>query len=182
MRKLNWEEVTDAGESTIMGPGAYVIKIVDVKDNEDEEYIEVVYDIAEGDLKDKYATETDDWKHQFRQYYNEKSENFFKRFLSRLEDNNPNFSIKTWNNDPKAFVGLNTGMVFRERRYLNSEGEAKWALEADYPLTIDDVHNEKFTIKEPRYIGSINEAEWTLLKNGTAVDKIDAVYGDTIPF
>ena len=186
MRKLNWEEVTDAGDNNVMGAGGYAIKIVGVKDHEDDEFVEIIYDIAEGDLKGKYATETDDWKHSFRQYYNDKSTGFFKRFLSRLEDNNPSFSIKTWNNDPKAFIGLNTGMVFRERRYLNGAGEPKWALEADYPITLEDLHSEKFTIKEPRYTNT-DEQEWTAIKNGATSDASsnasgESVYDDAIPF
>lgn len=183
MRKLNWEEVTDAAESTVMGPGAYELKIVDVKDDEQQEFIEVVYDIAEGDLKGKYATETDDWKHSFRQYYNDKSTNFFKRFLSALERDNVNFSIATWQrtSDPKALIGLNLGMLFRERRYINGGGEAKWALEADRPLSLEDVRNGKFTVREPRYT-NVEEEEWTALKNGATTDGTDAVYGDSIPF
>lgn len=187
MRKLNWEEVTDAGESNIMGAGGYVIKIVGVKDHdgeEDDKYIEVVYDIAEGDLKGNYATEIEDWKHQFRQYYNNSSTKKFRRFLSRLEENNPNFTVKAWqvNSDPKDFVGLNTGMVFRERRYLNKLGEAKWAVIADYPISIEDVRNGKFTIKEPSYKNT-DEQEWTALRNNATTDNSeDDVYGSSIPF
>ena len=190
MRNLNWEEVTDAGESTIMGAGAYALKIVDVKDDEKNEFLEIVYDIAEGDLKGKFATESDDWKHQFRQYYNDKSKNFFKRFLSELERDNLNFTIKAWQgtSDPKAFIGLNLGMLFRERRYLNRDGEAKWALDADRPLSLDDVREGKFTIREPRYVGT-DEAEWSALRNAATIEASsdgseskDSVYGEEIPF
>lgn len=182
MRKnLNWEEVTDAGESTIMGPDAYVLKIVDVKDNERDEFLEIVYDIAEGDLKGRFATETDDWKHQFRQYYNDKSLNFFKRFLSTLERSNANFTIDAWQrlSDPKAFVGLDLGMLFRECRYINGEGEAKWALEADRPLSPEEVRDGKYKIRDPRYTNT-DEEEWTALRNGATVSANDSTGGDAI--
>lgn len=188
MRKgFNWEEVTEAGDSNVMGPGAYALKIVDVKDHDEGQYIEVVYDVAEGELKGRYAEETDDWKHSFRQYYNDKAINFFKRFLSELQRDNPNFTIEAWQreSDPKGLVGLNLGMLFRERRYINNAGEAKWALDADRPLSLDDVRNGSFTVPEPRYTNT-DEAEWTLLKNGGvtggAGTGAGSVYDASIPF
>lgn len=188
MRKLNWEEVIEPTTSTIMEPGAYEIKIQDVKDNERDEYLEIVYDIVSGPLAGKFndATPDEDWKHQFRQSYSDKAMPFFKRFLKELEGDNPGFTIAAWQtaSDPKALINLNLGMMFGEYRYLNGDGEAKWSLQASYPLTIEKVKAEEWNVPKPRYSQYTNEEEWTAVKNGATVSAgpSDSVYGDSIPF
>lgn len=189
MRKLNWDEVTEPSNG-IMEPGAYAIEITDVNDNEDQEFLEVIYDVIEGEHKGKFkdAKPDEDWKHSFRQYYNDKSLNFFKRFLARLEDENPNFTVKAWQStsDPKALIGLKLGMLFGEYRYINNNGEAKWRLAADRPLTMADVAYGDVKLPKPRYQGGVDEAEWTALnsfgKDTKVTETTDSVYGDTVPF
>ena len=189
MRKLNWDEVT-AASSGIMQPGAYAIEITDVKDNEKYECLEVVYDVIEGEYAGRFKNMTpdEDWKHQFRQAYSDKAMPFFKRFLDELEGDNPSFTIANWQvtSDPKALIGLKLGMLFREYRYINQQGEAKWRLDADRPLSLAEVAHGDVKAPKPRYSNQTTEAEWTAI-NGfgsetEVAETTESVYDGSIPF
>lgn len=188
MRKANWEEVPEASGSSIMGPGAYVIEITDINDNESWEQLEVIYDVVEGEFAGKFkdATPDEDWKHRFYERYSEKAAPFFKAFLMELEHDNPKFSIRDWQgtSDPKAFIGLKMGALFREKRYINDSGDAKWGLEIVEPMAADAVRAGEWTEPEPRY-NRCDEAEW-LAKNtfgdGAKVAETDSGSYDDVPF
>ena len=152
MKIGNWTEITEAGSFTRLPVGGYVMKIVDAKDNPKNEYLEIVYDIAEGEYADHYAGE-EDWRHNKRRYYSEKSKGFFKAFLSRLEEsNNGRFTIAEWQRtcDEKRLIGLLFGGVMQERMYTNDKGEDKTILElTDRFYSAQDIRNGDFTIPKP---------------------------------
>ena len=187
MRVANWEEVEEKSTSSLMGPGAYVVQITDINDNEDWEQLEVIYDVVEGEFAGKFkdATPDEDWKHRFYQKYSEKAQGFFKGFLKELATDNPKFVIKDWQStcDPRAFIGLKLGVLFRERRYINDSGEAKWGLEIVTPMSIEAVRNGEWTMPEPRY-HRCDESEWTAKNTFGGETKVSESTGsyDDVPF
>ena len=60
MRSVNWNNVTatNDGGFTPLPAGPYVARLTELNDNEAREYVEVVYDIAEGEHAGFYS---DDW-------------------------------------------------------------------------------------------------------------------------
>lgn len=186
MRKLNWTEVEAATGSTRLDPGAYVIEIVNTVDNEKDEYIEIVFDIAEGEKAGLYKdmSADDDWKHRFNQSYSEKAEPFFKRFLDELEHDNANFTIDSWmknGQNPSDFIGLKLGVVFGEYRYIGNDGKAKWNVRADRPVTIAEVNAGGIEPPQPTYSNRTTPEEWSAANNDEATTNTSDTYDD-IPF
>ena len=118
MKIGNWTTVDAAsiGGNDSLGAGGYVMRIVRVKDHPEEEYIDVVVDVAEGEHAGIYAglPESDDWRHSYRRYYSDKAAAFFKQFLDALEiSNHGRFNIEQWQQrcNEQEFIGLELGVV-----------------------------------------------------------------------
>lgn len=193
MRKINWKEVNEASDSNRIPAGGYVVQIVDVKDNPGKEYLEIVFDVIEGQYKGifKGLPADDNWKHRFNQVYSEKALGFFKRFLKELERDNDGFTVDEWErrSDEQDFKGLKLGMLFGEYRYINDKGEAKYSLNAVKPLSIEDVRMGNFDVPDPKYSQYTNEQEWAEIKEDSASGPSAAttaeqtsVYDSSVPF
>lgn len=151
MKIDNWILIEEAGSFVKLPTGAYVLRITGVKDVPSNEYLEIVYDIAEGPFAGHYAND-DDWRHTTRQYYGGKAEPFFKGFLNRLEESNRGkFSVRDWtlNCNEREFVGLEVGAIFRERMYTNAQGEDKTVLEIGKFIASQDVRNGDYKPMAP---------------------------------
>jgi hypothetical protein len=57
MRSLNWNSITASadGDFQQLPAGGYVVRIVDMVDNEKKKYVELVWDIAEGEFANRYS-------------------------------------------------------------------------------------------------------------------------------
>lgn len=151
MKIKNWTLVEEAGNYAKLPVGGYVARITAVEDNPKNEYLELTWDVAEGEHAGHYADD-DAWRHQFRKYYSEKSEPFFRAFLARLEESNRSFSVSEWEKacDERALVGLEFGALVQERYYTNSKGDDKTALEVADVIASQDVRNGDYKLPEPR--------------------------------
>lgn len=152
MKLGNWMLVEEAGSFQKLPVGAYVCKIVGVEDHPREEYLDIVYDIAEGSHKGHYAND-DAWRHSFRKYYRDNAAGFFRAFLNRLEESNRGkFSVQQWTQacNERELVGLEFGALIQERYYTNNKGEDKTALEVADVIAAQDVRNGDYKMPEPR--------------------------------
>lgn len=148
----NWEFVEAAGSFPKVPAGGYVLKITKVKDNPRGEFLELTYDIAEGDYKGTFSA-ADDWLHTFRKYYNEKSAPFFKKFLVALESSNSDFDLAVWNKeqDEREFVGKLIGGLIQERYYTSEkDGKDKTAIEVADTTDIYSIRGGFYKLPEPR--------------------------------
>ncbi len=156
MRNVNWTEKTASGNGGGKLPsGGYVLLITGVKDNEAKEYLEVVYDVAEGEYKGHYSTDfgrNNDWAHMFRVSYSEKAEGLFRRFLDCIEASNPSFSIAQWQGtqNPHAFVGKTFGAAWGTEKYTNNNGEDKERPTFPTYYTADEIRNGEFQVPADR--------------------------------
>ena len=156
MKIGNWTTVEAAGTGgNSLQPGGYVVKIVRVTDKEADEYLDVVIDVAEGEHAGIYAglPTSEDWRHSYRRYYNDKAKNFFKQFLDALEiSNRGKFSIEEWQRtcNPQAFVGLELGVVFQKVLYTKKSGanagKDGWRLNWHMSLPAQDIRNGEFKV------------------------------------
>lgn len=148
----NWEFVEAAGSFPKVPAGGYVLKIKKVEDNPRGEYLNIVYDIAEGEYKGTFST-AEDWLHTFRKYYNAKSAPFFKKFLVALEASNSNFDLAVWNKNQNEqdFVGLLIGGLIQERYYTSEkDGKDKTAIEVADTTDIFSIRGGFYKLPEPR--------------------------------
>lgn len=151
MKIKNWTMIDEAGSYERLPVGGYVARIEGVEDSPKNEYLEITWDVAEGEHAGHYKGD-EAWRHQFRKYYNDRSEPFFRAFLARLEESNRGFSVAEWEKacDERALVGLEFGALVQERYYTNGKGEDKTALEVAEAVASQDVRNGDYRLPEPR--------------------------------
>jgi len=154
MKKINWNvvEEKDYGAQVETPPaGGYVVKIVDIKDVPDRNYLLINYDIAEGEWEDWWMAmyETQNWGLP-RHYasYSDKAQGMFKHFLICLEKSNPNFRMTAWDNDEHKLVGLKFGAVIGEEEYEGKDGKVKKAKRIQRILSIEDIRKGNFKVPE----------------------------------
>ncbi len=153
----NFDSINENGASRRLPMGAYVAIIKDVVDVPDKQYLEINYDIAEGEYKG-IALEAYEawgrWSHSFRLYYTEKAMWRFKKFIVRCEATNPNFAFD-WNN-PKCLVNRGIGLVIGFRQYYSSkDGSLKEALDVQDFVTANDIREGKIP-NDPKVVAPKN--------------------------
>lgn len=132
-----------------------MFRITAVEDMPSKEYLNVVYDVAEGPLAGCFSKmgPEEAWKHRFTRSYSEKAEGMFKGFLEDLEASNLRFGWKDWmaRSNEQEFVGLLVGVCVQKRMYTNGKGEDKESLEVRYTLPADKVRSgDHRELPEPR--------------------------------
>lgn len=136
----NYDQINENGVSRKLPMGGYVAIIRKVEDNQKDQYLQIEYDIAEGEFKgtavDAYEA-IGKWIHNFRVYYTEKSLWRLKKFISRVEQTNPNFTFD-WNN-VQCLVNRGIGLVIGYRGYWGKDGSLKEGLDVQDFCTAGDV-------------------------------------------
>ena len=135
MRSINFdtvEAIEDGAGSNGLPAGLYVIQVTDMVDVPNKEYVEVVYDIYEGEYKDFYADEwgkKNPWAHRFIMSYkdSEMALRFLKGRLQAFTESNPGFDALQAFSAQRLdmFKGRVVAIDLREEEYKNNEGEIK---------------------------------------------------------
>lgn len=121
----NWNSIQEAGSYANLPAGAYLCKILSVKDVVEKNYLEIHFDILEGEYAGYFKTLLDlTGKDRGVVYksYSDKAVRFFKAMIVAIEKSNPNFEWN-WNEQcliNKLFVGN-----FREEDYLDQSNEIR---------------------------------------------------------
>lgn len=130
--------------------GGFVCVITNATENQDEEYIEVSYDISEGEYSGHY-----EYSNNFRRYYSEPKDpswgNALAKFLTAVEDSNPGFSMDAWQRtwDCNALKGLKFGGVFKENLYTDTKGNDRSRPRFVYACGADRIMANDFKVPEP---------------------------------
>lgn len=157
MRIGNWTTVDAAnvGGSGYLGAGGYVMRIVRVVDHPNDEYIDIVVDVAEGEHAGIYAglPASEDWRHSYRRYYGDKAKSFFKQFLDALEiSNRGRFVIADWERtcNEQDFVGLELGVILQKQLFTKKQGKNAgkdgWRLQWFASVPAQDIRNGEYTV------------------------------------
>lgn len=167
-----------------MQPGGYIIKILRVVDEPQYERLQIVYDIADGDLRGIYADlpTDEDWKHRISQKYSAKAQPFFKGFLKALERSNSGFSIEEWqkDSDERDLVGLYVGELFRNYHYISEQdGKEKTRVEGAYAVPVETIRKGDYTVPDDRWQDGLDPKSAT---ESTVSDTPDDPFGDPVPF
>lgn len=149
VKAKNWVAIeASEGGFKKLAPGFYVCRIVAVSDVADKEYLNVVYDIAEGPdagyYSDKWGVEHPN-SHRMCASYKDSAEGMFKGFLNALEASNMRFSVADWQmrNNEQEMVGLTLGLAIQTRYYTDEQGEDRATVEARYAIPADKVRQGK---------------------------------------
>lgn len=119
-----YDLVNEAGEFRKLPAGIYGVKITNVVDKSENEYLEIYCDIVKGEYANYFKTLVDnglrDSSKSIRSYKTNAIP-FFKAFMTAVEKSNPGYK---WNWDEKSLIGKNVIAVFGEEEYLK-DGEVK---------------------------------------------------------
>lgn len=166
MRSVNWNNITASSDGgfTPLPAGPYVARLVDLTDNETREYVEVVFDIAEGEHAGYYS---DDWgkshhyAHHFFMSYKDSALGMLKGRLKAIADSNPGFDPEVaWNAGRlDMFVNRLVGINLQEEEYERNDGETGTRLNVCQVVNAQDVRDGKVKprAKKPLGGGRVNK-------------------------
>lgn len=130
MRSVSWNNITASTDSgfTPLPAGPYVARLVELTDNPNREYVEAIFDIAEGEHAGYYS---DDWgkshpyAHHFFMSYKDSALGMLKGRLDAIAKSNPGFDPEAaWNAGRlDMFVGRIVGINLQEEEYERNDGE-----------------------------------------------------------
>lgn len=151
MRDVNWTSVkgsNDGGDFSKVEPGAYVVKIINAYDVPTKEYVEIIWDIAEGPHAGHYS---DDWgqshpyAHNMVLSYRDTALSMSKGRLERIAESNPGFDpFAAWKAGKLTmFIGRVFGVNLREEEYRRRDGEIGVRLGICEVRSVQDVRDGK---------------------------------------
>ena len=145
-----YNTATASGQYERLAPGGYILKITEVRDEEDKQRLVYLYDIAEGPEKGRYATEKMEFRHSFYAYYTEKAVGLFKSFIQAIDETNGTELGKTVENglNEQLLVGKLLGAVIAYEEYDATDGTTKQRPYVSRYLTADKVRQGAFKIPE----------------------------------
>ena len=174
-------EASTDGDFEKLPAGPYVAKIVDMVDNDSKQYVELVFDIAEGEHANFYG---DKWgkEHPFAHHiflsYKDTALGMLKGRLQAIQESNPGFDpFAAWDAGRlDMFAGRILGINLQEEEYERSDGETGTRLTACQVVPAQDVRD-----------GKIKTRDIKKLKNGaaptyTTVTPVMEAYNGPIPF
>ena len=147
-----YSNATASGDYERLPAGGYVIKITSVRDEDDKEYLRVIYDIAEGPEAGRYKNEPaeNDYRHSFIRSYKEKALGMFKAFIMAVDETN---GTKFNERIEKGFkeqelVGRLLGVVFGYEEYESNDGNIKERLYVKSCMSADRIRKGEFKVPE----------------------------------
>ena len=128
--------------------GGYVCVITKVTDKPDKEYLEIEYDIAEGDFAgwwSKTAERAGFWGGKLIRSYKVSAVGFFKGFITAVEQSNPGY---VWNWNEQGLVGKAVGLVLGLEEYRKQDGSYKDRLYVARNTSVDKIRKREFTVPD----------------------------------
>ena len=133
--------------------GGYVCKITAVEDVTKSEYLQVIYDIAEGPYKGFYS---DDWgkdhpkTHSLFMSYKEKALGMFKGRLKAIDESNGTEFVKEAVTGLKEqqLVGKIVGFIIGEEEYETDRGEVRTSMKVRSVVSVDRIRSGDFKVPE----------------------------------
>ena len=181
MRSVNWNNVTASSDGgfTPLPAGPYVARITSAEDKPAKEYVEVVFDIAEGEHAGYYG---DDWgkshpyAHQLKLSYKETAQGPLKGRLEAIAASNPGFDpFAAWDADrldmfTNRLVGVNVQYEEYER-----QGQVRERIFAFSPIVpAQSVRDGKVQPRETRRLnGGVGKVGGGRVVTSQPVDDID---------
>lgn len=157
VRSLNWNTIQSSSEGGFepLPAGGYVAKIIDMKDNENREYVEVVFDIAEGPKAGYYSDDfgkEHPYTHHFFLSYRDKALGMLKGRLEAIQRSNPGFDpFAAWDAGRlDMFVNRLVGINLQEEEYENRDGDIRTRLNVCQVIDAQTVRDGKVKVRQKK--------------------------------
>ena len=154
----NWDNIQESGSFQRLKPGGYLIKILNVQDFPEKQYLKISFDISDGAEKGFFKKQFDSdtraekkWPNagSFVRSYKETAAGMFKGFIGAVERSNKNF---TWNWDEKSLVGKIVGIVAAEEQYQNQKGQVRDRTYVASVRSVDVIKSGEFEVPEKKML------------------------------
>ena len=155
MRAINnWENIKESNGFEKLSVGGYIIKILNVQDVSEKEYLKVSFDIADGEHKGFFKKQYDSdtradkkWPNagSFVRSYKSTAESMFKGFVNAVENSNKGFKFDF---DEKKLVGKQVGIVVGLEQYLNQKGQVRERTYVSAVRSVDTIKKGDFKVPE----------------------------------
>jgi len=175
----NFDEIEVKKDFEKLPAGGYVLKIIGITNKTEEKpFLEIVFDVAEGQYKGTFAN-TDiehEYLHRTRQYYTEKSMGMFKGFLKAVDESNGTKfceEMKTKGLEEKKLLNKLVGAVLGYKEYDTTRGtigqRAEWSLNK----SADAIRQGKFNVPELKKLAKSDNTPATIPEGFSAVTDED---------
>ncbi len=159
MRQIeNFRNITPVNKYANITPGGYICRITGVRDCEQKEYLEIEYDIAEGNSRGYYLSlfqKFNFWGARLIRSYKQTAIQYFKAFIDTIEASNKDYYF---NFDERTLIGKQIGIVLGEEEYKSNNGEIKKRLYVHSIKTVKEIREGKFKVPDFKYYkGSTNQ-------------------------
>lgn len=151
----NWENIKESNGFEKLPVGGYIIKILNVQDVAEKEYLKVSFDIADGEYKGFFKKQYDEdnrgedkkWPNagSFVRSYKSTAESMFKGFVNAVENSNKNFKFDF---DEKKLVGKQVGIIVGMEQYLNQKGQVRERTYVSAVRSVDTIKKGDFKVPE----------------------------------
>lgn len=130
MKKITgWNEIQEAKTFTKLPAGGYVVAIKDIKDVSDKEYLDINYDIIQGDYKNYWQKQYDNNTYANKRFggrlirsYKQTALSMFKSFITSVEKSNKGFK---WDFDEQKLKNKKFGVIIAYEEYLTNAGKVR---------------------------------------------------------
>lgn len=116
----------DVNVESGLGKGIYTVKVVTVKDIEEKEYLEIKFDVCEGQdagiFRKLCNNDIFQWSFQgiYRASYKPTAVKFFKQFITAVEKSNTGY---VWDWNEQGLIGKVFVAVFDEEEYQKKDSD-----------------------------------------------------------
>lgn len=187
MKKIeNFRNITTStNEYASVTPGGYICRITGVKDCEQKEYLEIEYDIAEGEKRGYYLNlfqKFGFWGARFIRSYKQTAVQYFKAFIDTVEASNKDYYF---NFDERTLINKYIGIVLGEEEYKSNNGEIKKRLYVHSVKTMKEIKEGKFKVPDFKYYkGNTENRNQNNNQNQNGYYEYDKEYDDDsdLPF
>lgn len=164
--------------------GGYVCKITDVEDVTAKDYLNVVFDIAEGEHKGFYS---DEWgqnhplAHRFVLSYKETALGMLKGRLKAIDESNGTEFVKEAVTGLKEeqLVGKLVGLVIGYEEYDSDRGDVRTRTYVKSVLSVDKIRSGDFKVPE---LKKLDAAAAPPIPANAAEPPAGFSWGDDVPF
>lgn len=150
----NWENIKENSGFEKLPVGGYIVKILNVQDVPEKEYLKISFDIDEGEKKgffaEQYKNDTRDdkkWPNagSFIRSYKSTAESMFKGFINAVENSNKNYK---YDFDESTLKNKKVGIVVADEEYQNQKGQVRVRTYVSAVRSVDTIKKGDFTVPE----------------------------------
>ena len=147
MRHIDWNSVSDSSQFNDPAPEGYIVQIVNVKDDEDKEYLRIEWDFTQKPYTGRNREIFSDygfWPIVLIRSYKEKALPFFKGFKTSVEKSNPGYTFD--DQHVEGLRGKYFGAVLGEEEYIKKDKSVGRRLYVHTVCSVDTIRNNDYSV------------------------------------